>query len=74
MKKHTEKLANIPASELAKTATALRTEIADLKRGIRMGEVQNYKVIPAKKRELARVLTRMNIKETVSNDASKEAK
>lgn len=44
-------------SDLAKQATQLREEIAELRRRLHMGEVQNVRLIRAKRKDLARVLT-----------------
>ena len=46
-----------------KSGKEFRKDISDLKRGIRMGDVQNYKVLAVKKKELARVLTRKSSEE-----------
>ncbi|MDZ7785545.1 MAG: 50S ribosomal protein L29 [Candidatus Saccharibacteria bacterium] len=42
---------------LTKQSTALREEIAELKRRLHSGEVQNVRAIRAKRKDLARVLT-----------------
>ena len=63
MKKHSEALAKIQSSDLQSTAETLRKDISDLKRNIRGGNVQNYKVLAVKKKELARVLTRKSSEE-----------
>ena len=44
-------------AELTSVATSLRDEITELKRHLRMGEVQNVRVIRGKRKDLARVLT-----------------
>lgn len=44
-------------SELTSESTKLREEIAELKRRMHMGEVQNVRVIREKRKDLARVLT-----------------
>ena len=44
-------------SELPKTATDLREEIAELKRRMHSGEVQNVRVVRARRKDLARILT-----------------
>lgn len=46
-----------PTTELTSVATSLREEITELKRHLRMGEVQNVRVIREKRKDLARVLT-----------------
>lgn len=58
MKKHAEALAAVKSEDIVTTVAKLRTDIADLSRGIHLGDVQNYKVLGAKKKELARLLTR----------------
>jgi len=59
MKKHSEAVAKIASAELKAKSEEIRKDLADLTRGVRMGDVQNYKLINLKKKELARVLTRM---------------
>lgn len=44
-------------AELTQESTRLREEIAELKRRLHMGEVQNVRVIREKRKDLARVLT-----------------
>lgn len=44
-------------AELTTAANSLRDEISELKRHLRMGEVQNVRVIREKRKDLARVLT-----------------
>lgn len=46
--------------ELAKSATELRMEIADLKKRLMTGEVQNVRILRAKRKDLARTLTVMS--------------
>ena len=43
--------------ELAKEQTKLREEIAELRRRLYSGEVQNVRVLRSKRKDLARVLT-----------------
>jgi ribosomal protein L29 len=43
--------------ELTTESTKLREEIAELKRRLSSGEVQNVRVIRGKRKDLARVLT-----------------
>lgn len=53
--------------ELTNSATSLRDEIADLKKHLKMGEVQNVRVIRNKRKDLARILTVLSdqlVKET----------
>lgn len=47
----------LKTDELATTATSLREEITELKRRLVQGEVQNVRVIRAKRKDLARLLT-----------------
>jgi large subunit ribosomal protein L29 len=44
-------------AELTTEATKLREEIAELKRRVHMGEMNNVRAIRAKRKDLARVLT-----------------
>jgi ribosomal protein L29 len=44
-------------AELTAGATSLREEIAELKRRMRSGEVQNVRVLREKRKDLARMLT-----------------
>lgn len=44
-------------AELATESTKLREEIAELKRRVHMGEMNNVRAIRAKRKDLARVLT-----------------
>ena len=60
MKKHADSLAKVKSEDLQKTADDLRADLVSLKKGIRMGDVQNYKQFAIKRRELARVMTRMS--------------
>ena len=47
-------------NDLAKKSTELREEIAEMKRRLRMGEVQNTRSIRVKRKDLARVMTVMS--------------
>jgi ribosomal protein L29 len=47
----------LSTTELTTETTRLREEIAGLKRGLHMGEVQNVRVIRNKRKDLARMLT-----------------
>lgn len=47
----------LSTAELTKETTKLRDELADLRRRLHMGEVQNVRVIRGKRKDLARVLT-----------------
>lgn len=48
--------------ELAKTIASLRLEVVELKRGTKVGDVQNVRAYSVKRRELARALTALNSK------------
>jgi ribosomal protein L29 len=47
----------LSTAELTTESTKLREEIAELKRRLSTGEVQNVRVIRNKRKDLARVLT-----------------
>ena len=47
----------LSTDDLTKQTTALREEIADLRRRAILGEVQNVRQIRAKRKDLARMLT-----------------
>ena len=47
----------LPTSQLATESTKLRDEIAELRRRLHMGEVQNTKALRNKRKDLARMLT-----------------
>jgi ribosomal protein L29 len=47
----------MPTTELATKSTELRDEIAEMRRRIHMGEMQNTRLLRVKRRELARMLT-----------------
>jgi ribosomal protein L29 len=47
----------LSTAELTTESTKLREEIAELKRHLVTGEVQNVRVIRGKRKDLARVLT-----------------
>ncbi|HEX8763402.1 MAG TPA: 50S ribosomal protein L29 [Candidatus Saccharimonadales bacterium] len=47
----------LSTAELTTESTKLRVEIAELKRRLSTGEVQNVRVIRGKRKDLARVLT-----------------
>lgn len=52
-----EEIRKMKADDLVKTSTLLRDEIVEMKRRVHMGEVTNPRILRAKRRELARVLT-----------------
>ena len=47
----------LSTDELAKESTKLREEIAEMKRRLHMGEVQNVREVRNKRKDLARMLT-----------------
>lgn len=47
----------LSTTDLTLETTKLREEIAGLKRGLHMGEVQNVRIIRNKRKDLARMLT-----------------
>lgn len=47
----------LSTDELTKQATSLNEEIAELKRQLALGELQNVRVIRGKRKDLARTLT-----------------
>ncbi|HET7320024.1 MAG TPA: 50S ribosomal protein L29 [Candidatus Saccharimonadales bacterium] len=58
----------LSTSDLATETTKLREEITELRRRLHMGEVQNVRLIRAKRKDLARMLTVLSeqlTKETV---------
>ncbi len=57
----------LSTAQLATDSTKLREEIAELRRRMHMGEVQNTKVLRNKRKDLARMLT------VLSEQLSKES-
>lgn len=55
-------------ADLTKESTKLREEIAEMKRRLHSGEVQNVRIIRSKRKDLARMLT------VLSEQLAKEAK
>lgn len=47
----------LSTADLTKESTKLREEIAELKRRLHMGELQNIRSIREKRKDLARILT-----------------
>ena len=47
----------LSTAEIAEASTKLREEIAELKRRTALGEIQNVRVVRAKRKDLARILT-----------------
>jgi ribosomal protein L29 len=58
----------LSTGDLAAESTKLREEIADLKRRLHMGEIDNVRIIRGKRKDLARMLT------DLSDQLVKEAK
>ena len=52
-----EDIRKMSAEDLIKQSGEMREEIAEMKRRIHSGEVQNTRAVRVKRRELARVLT-----------------
>jgi ribosomal protein L29 len=50
----------LPTAQLTVDTTNLREEIAELKRRVHMGEVQNTRLIRLKRKDLARMLTALS--------------
>lgn len=58
----------LSTNDLTSESTKLREEIAELRRRLQMGEVQNVRVLRGKRKDLARMLTVLSeqlIKEAV---------
>lgn len=47
----------LSTTDLARESTMLRAEIAELKRRLHVGEIQNVRLIRGKRKDLARMLT-----------------
>ena len=58
----------LSTAELATESTKVREEIADLRRRVSSGEIQNVRLIRGKRKDLARMLT------VLSDQLVKEAK
>jgi len=52
-----EEIRAMTTEKLAKQSTDLRDEIAEMKRRVRLGEMQNTRILRTKRRDLARMLT-----------------
>ncbi len=64
----TTEIRKMKTAEIATSVTTLREEIAELRRRIHLGETQNVRVLRAKRKDLARMLTIMSenlAKETI---------
>ena len=57
----------LSTSDLANESTKLREEITELRRRLHMGEVQNVRLIRAKRKDLARMLTVLSEQLTKEN-------
>jgi ribosomal protein L29 len=57
----------LSTSELTQQSTKLREEIAELKRRLHMGEIQNVRLIRNKRKDLARMLTVLSEQLTKEN-------
>lgn len=58
----------LTTEQLATESTKLREEIIEMKRRLHLGEVQNVRIIRAKRKDLARMLT------VLSEQLAKETK
>jgi large subunit ribosomal protein L29 len=58
----------LPTTELTLESTKLREEITELRRRVHLGEVQNVRLVRAKRKDLARLLTVLG--EQLSKEAS----
>lgn len=80
MKKYTEKFTKMNHADLAKKASELRADIIEMKRGVKLGDVQNTQIAKKNRKDLARVLTLLarpessEPKEKVAKAAKKENK
>lgn len=52
-----DEIRKMTTAELATKSTELRDEIAEMRRRIHMGEMQNARALRVKRRDLARMLT-----------------
>jgi ribosomal protein L29 len=52
-----EEIRTMTTEKLATESTKLRDEIAEMRRRVHMGEMQNTRALRAKRRDLARMLT-----------------
>ncbi len=57
VKNSMEEIRKMDTKQLIKKSAELKSEIAEMKRRIYMGETQNTRVVRVKRRELARMLT-----------------
>jgi large subunit ribosomal protein L29 len=52
-----DEIRKMSTSELATKSTELRDEVAEMRRRVHMGEMQNTRTLRTKRRDLARMLT-----------------
>ena len=57
----------LSTADLAQESTKLREEITELRRRLHMGEIQNVRLIRAKRKDLARMLTVLSEQLTKEN-------
>ena len=57
----------LSTTDLTKESTKLREEVAELRRRLHMGEVQNVRLIRLKRKDLARMLTVLSEQLTKEN-------
>jgi ribosomal protein L29 len=57
----------LPTNQLATDSTKLRDEIAELKRRLHVGELENVRTIRNKRKDLARMLTVLSEQLTKEN-------
>ncbi|QQS64823.1 50S ribosomal protein L29 [Candidatus Saccharibacteria bacterium] len=57
----------LPTEKLTEESVRLREEISEMKRRLKMGEMQNVRVVRAKRKDLARVLTVLSEQLTKEN-------
>lgn len=77
MKKHMKPLTTLKTEDLVKKSKELKTEIIDLRRGIKTGDVQNTQAAKLRRRELARIKTILSLPvktEQSTNDSVEKKK
>ena len=63
----TAEIRKMETADIMDNVSALRTEIAELRRRIHMGETQNVRLLRTKRKDLARMLTIMSEQLTKEN-------
>lgn len=63
----TAEIRKMKTSEIMDSVSTLRTEIAELRRRVHMGETQNVRALRTKRKDLARMLTIMSEQLTKEN-------